>query len=101
MSGRAKGSLWAGYTSSSGRYQFKRVEAGAPLPAAVMEFLAAENLELAGNAAREDKKSRIIPRNDEELNKPLAGVTISQGGVLPNSHTVPKKSQAAAKEAAK
>jgi hypothetical protein len=35
--------------------------------------------------------SRIIPRhlqlavrNDEELNKLLSGVTISQGGVLPN-----------------
>merc|ERR1712226_810602 len=48
-------------------------------------------------------KSRIIPRhlqlairNDEELNKLLAGVTISQGGVLPNIHNVllPKKSQA-------
>lgn len=38
-----------------------------------------------------DKKARIIPRhlalairNDEELNKLLGGVTISQGGVLPN-----------------
>ena len=38
----------------------------------------------------------MISRNDEELNKLLAGVTISQGGVLPNIHTVllPKKSQA-------
>ena len=40
-------------------------------------------------------------RNDEELNKLLAGVTIAQGGVLPNIQAVllPKKSQAgAAKE---
>jgi len=79
----------------------QRVGAGAPVyMAAVMEYLAAEILELAGNAARDNKKSRIIPRhlqlavrNDEELNKLLSGVTIAQGGVLPNIQTslLPKK----------
>jgi len=67
---------------------------------AVMEYLAAEILELAGNAARDNKKSCIIPRhlhfairNDGELNELLAGVTIVQGGVLPNIQAVllPKK----------
>ncbi|CAH3020469.1 unnamed protein product [Porites evermanni] len=70
----------------------ERVGAGAPVYlAAVLEYLSAEILELAGNAARDNKKTRIIPRhlqlavrNDEELNKLLAGVTIAQGGVLPN-----------------
>ena len=53
----------------------------------------AETLELAGNAARDNKRSRIIPRhiqlavrNDEEMSKYLAKVTIAQGGVLQNIH---------------
>jgi len=85
-----------------GKYA-SRIGAGAPVYlAAVLEYLAAEILELAGNAARDNKKSRIIPRhvqlavrNDEELNKLLAGVTIAAGGVLPNIHSVllPKKSK--------
>ena len=78
-----------------GRYA-ERVGAGAPVyMAAVLEYLAAEILELAGNAARDNKKKRIIPRhiqlairNDEELNKLLSDVTIAAGGVLPNIHTV-------------
>jgi Histone H2A len=79
-----------------------RIGGGAPVYlAAVLEYLCAEILELAGNAARDNKKTRIVPRhitlavkNDEELNKLLGGVTIASGGVLPNIHAVllPKKS---------
>ncbi|KAL7582653.1 histone H2A [Lactuca sativa] len=89
----------------NGRYA-KRVGTGAPVYlAAVLEYLAAEVLELAGNAARDNKKHRIIPRhlllavrNDEELGKLLAGVTIAHGGVLPNINPIllPKKTAAAA-----
>ncbi|KAJ7937904.1 histone-fold-containing protein [Mycena leptocephala] len=66
----------------------KCVGAGAPVYlAAVLEYLAA----FAGNAARDKKKRRIVPRhlqlairNDEELGKLLASVVISQGGVVPH-----------------
>jgi len=73
-----------------------RIGKGAPVYlAAVLEYLCAEILELSGNASRDNKKARIVPRhlqlairNDEELNKLLLRVTIPQGGVLPNIHAV-------------
>ena len=81
----------------------QRIGAGASVYlAAVMEYLAAEILELGGNAARENNKRRIAPRhlqlairNDMELNILLDGVTIAQGGVLPNIHDalLPKRTE--------
>lgn len=62
-------------------------------------------LELAGNAARDNKKTRIVPRhiqlavrNDEELGRLLGSVTIANGGVLPNIHNMllPKKTSKSA-----
>lgn len=91
-----------------GRYLKKgkyasRVGKGATIYlAAVLEYLTAEILELAGNAARDNKKTRIIPRhiqlavrNDEELNRLFGGVTIAAGGVLPHIHSslLPKSSK--------
>ncbi|XP_045446660.1 histone H2A, sperm-like [Melitaea cinxia] len=67
---------------------------------AVLEYLCSEILELAGNAALENGRSRISPRhillaigNDVELDKMLTGVTISQGGVIPKimPQLLPKK----------
>ncbi|CAJ2633303.1 histone H2A [Trifolium pratense] len=84
----------------AGRYA-QRVGSGSPVYlSAVLEYLAAEVLELAGNAARDNKKTRIVPRhiqlavrNDEELSKLMGSVTIANGGVLPNIHQnlLPKK----------
>jgi histone H2A len=84
-----------------------RIGAGAPVYlASILEYLTAEILELAGNAARDNKKTRIVPRhiqlavrNDEELNKLFGGVTIAQGGVLPNIHSVLIPKSATPKEA--
>uniref|UniRef100_A0A3Q3M6N5 Histone H2A n=1 Tax=Mastacembelus armatus TaxID=205130 RepID=A0A3Q3M6N5_9TELE len=83
----------------------ERIGSGAAVYfAAALEYLTAEILELAGNASRDNKKLRIAPRhillavrNDEELNKLLAGVTISEGGVIPNiqASLLPKKTKGA------
>lgn len=79
----------------------RRVGAGAPVYlAAVLEYVVAEIIELAGSAAKKNKKQRInnryltlAIRNDEELNTLLKDTFFAQGGVTPNIHSalLPKK----------
>ena len=63
--------------------------------AAVMEYLTAEILELAGIMARDFGRNKILPRhvllavkNDTELDRLLKGVVMEGGGVLPNINPV-------------
>ena len=70
-------------------------------------ILADEHLLGQRSGGKQNSESKIIPcplqlaiRNDEELNKLHSGVTIAQGGVLPNIQAVllPKKTAQAGKK---
>ncbi|KAJ7155543.1 histone H2A type 1 [Mycena crocata] len=73
----------------------KRVTvASAVYLAAVLEYLMAELLELAGNCARDNRRVHIIPRhlllaikNDDEMDRLLKNTIILQGGVKPFIHS--------------
>ena len=73
------------------RCESKRVGAEAPVfMAAVMEYLCAEILEIAGEMCKESRKQRLIPRhielairNDEDLARFYQNKTIAGGGMTP------------------
>lgn len=77
--------------------------------AAVLEYLVAEVLELAGNCARYFRKHRIFPRciqltllHDKELFQLTRGAIVPQGGVKPFIHPAlrPRNGQVLASDAA-
>lgn len=73
---------------------------------AVLEYLTAEIMELAGEVSCNFKRSRIVPRHiqlavqhDHEFREMFRNVTIASAGVAPNIHTalLPKKPKKATK----
>ncbi|WWC69745.1 uncharacterized protein I206_103688 [Kwoniella pini CBS 10737] len=76
-----------------GRYAHTIQWSAAICMAAVLEYLTAELLEVAGDTTHDHKKKTISPRyiqlaiqTDKELGDLLPKVVIAQGGVLPKIH---------------
>lgn len=81
------------YRLMKNRSDFRVSPQAAVYLAATMEYMAAEVLELSGNAAEDNKRSRIIPRhilfaikNDTELDKVCHDMLVPEGGVVGHIH---------------
>merc|ERR1712093_417828 len=75
------------------RYAKRVSKSAAIYLASAIEYCVSEMLELATKTAAKAKKQTLKPRhialavrNDDELNRLLANVTIASGGVVPNVH---------------
>jgi histone H2A len=71
-----------------GRYAERTGSSAGAFMAAVLEYITAEILELAGDLCLEQKKKIIMPkhinlgiRSDEELNKLMTNTTITEGSM--------------------
>ena len=76
-----------------GRYAKRIGRTASIYLAAVTEYILAEVLELAGNATKDNKRNRIIPRyvqlavrQDDELGRLFRDCDIAGGGVVPHVH---------------
>merc|ERR1719481_735604 len=79
----------------NGQYSKRVGETGGVYLAAVLEYLVAEVLELAGNCATFFKKKRVTPRciqlsllHDKELAILTKGTIVPEGGVKPHIHPI-------------
>ncbi|CAK5268854.1 unnamed protein product [Mycena citricolor] len=77
----------------AGKYAARVTPTSAVFCTAVLDYMVAELLELAGNCARDHQKKRITPhhvmlaiRNDNELDKLLCNAIILGGGVKSHIH---------------
>ncbi|KAG2221110.1 hypothetical protein INT45_008631 [Circinella minor] len=78
-----------------GRYSHRFNTNAAIYLTSVLEYITADLLEMAGNAAHANNRKTVTPRHlqlavrqDPELDKLLSNVIIAEGGVIPYIHPI-------------